>query len=111
LVDPRLPRPALVHLGSRRATRHRRPPSGPTVSPPPAQIALAWVLARSPITRPIPRTTSLEHLEDNVGAAEIALSAEAVAALEGYRLLTYDAGRFAMAAARSAMTLMPGRKR
>ena len=77
----------------------------------PAQIALAWVLARSPITLPIPGTTSLEHLEDNVGAAEIELSPEEVAALEGYRLLTYDAGRFAMAAARSAMPLMRRRKR
>jgi pyridoxine 4-dehydrogenase len=76
-----------------------------------AQIALAWVLARSPITLPIPGTTSLEHLVDNVGAAEIELSPDDVAALEGYRLLTYDAGRIAMAAARSAMRLVPGRKR
>jgi pyridoxine 4-dehydrogenase len=77
----------------------------------PAQIGLAWVLARSPITLPIPGTTSLEHLEDNVGAAEIELSPDDVAALEGYRLLTYEAARFAKAAARSAMPLRSRRRR
>jgi pyridoxine 4-dehydrogenase len=77
----------------------------------PAQISLAWVLARSPVTLPIPGTTSLEHLEENVGAAEIQLSAEDIAALEGYRLLTYDGARFAKAAARSAMRRIPRRKR
>jgi pyridoxine 4-dehydrogenase len=77
----------------------------------PAQIALAWVLARSPITLPIPGTTSVEHLEENLGAAEIELSSEDFAALEGYRLLTYDGARLAKAAARSAMRRVPSRKR
>jgi pyridoxine 4-dehydrogenase len=45
----------------------------------PAQIALAWLLARSPVMLPIPGTSSVEHFEENVEAAEIELSAEEVA--------------------------------
>jgi len=41
----------------------------------PAQVALAWLLARSPVMLPIPGTSSVEHLEENVAAAEIELSA------------------------------------
>jgi pyridoxine 4-dehydrogenase len=40
----------------------------------PAQIALAWLLRRSPTTLPIPGTLSLEHLKENLGALEIELS-------------------------------------
>jgi pyridoxine 4-dehydrogenase len=40
----------------------------------PQQIALAWLLKRSPIMLPIPGTTSPEHLEDNLKAATIELS-------------------------------------
>jgi aryl-alcohol dehydrogenase-like predicted oxidoreductase len=40
----------------------------------PSQVALAWVLKRSPVMLPIPGTSSLHHLEDNVQAAEIKLS-------------------------------------
>ena len=39
-----------------------------------AQIALAWLLARSPVVVPIPGTSSIEHLEQNVAAAEIELT-------------------------------------
>jgi pyridoxine 4-dehydrogenase len=39
----------------------------------PAQIALAWLLARSPVMLPIPGTSSLEHLEENAAAADIRL--------------------------------------
>ncbi len=42
----------------------------------PGQIALAWLLMRSPVMLPIPGTSSVEHLEDNVGSAEIRLEAE-----------------------------------
>jgi pyridoxine 4-dehydrogenase len=42
----------------------------------PAQIALAWLLARSKTMLPIPGTASIEHLEENVRAAELRLSAE-----------------------------------
>ncbi len=44
----------------------------------PAQIALAWLLARSPAMLPIPGTSSIKHLEENVAAARIQLSEEQV---------------------------------
>jgi pyridoxine 4-dehydrogenase len=44
----------------------------------PGQIALAWLLARSPVMLPIPGTSSIEHLEENVAAADIELSREEV---------------------------------
>src|SRR5438445_666325 len=40
----------------------------------PAQVALAWLLARSPAVLPIPGTSSLSHLEENVRAATLHLS-------------------------------------
>jgi pyridoxine 4-dehydrogenase len=40
----------------------------------PQQIALAWLLRRSPTLLPIPGTLSIEHLKDNLGALEIELS-------------------------------------
>jgi aryl-alcohol dehydrogenase-like predicted oxidoreductase len=42
----------------------------------PTQIALAWLLHRSPIMLPIPGTSSVEHLEQNVAAASLRLSEE-----------------------------------
>jgi pyridoxine 4-dehydrogenase len=42
----------------------------------PAQVAIAWLLARSPVTLPIPGTNSLEHLEENVAAAKLAIARE-----------------------------------
>jgi aryl-alcohol dehydrogenase-like predicted oxidoreductase len=42
----------------------------------PGQIALAWLLHRSPVMLPIPGTSSLAHFEENLGAASIRLSAE-----------------------------------
>jgi pyridoxine 4-dehydrogenase len=42
----------------------------------PAQLALAWLLRRSPVTLPIPGTSSVRHLEDNMRGAGIALTAE-----------------------------------
>ena len=42
----------------------------------PAQIALAWLLARKPWIVPIPGTTKLKRLEENIGAAEIELTAD-----------------------------------
>jgi pyridoxine 4-dehydrogenase len=47
----------------------------------PAQVALAWLLARSPVMLPIPGTGSLEHLEENMAAAKLKLSKEDFAAL------------------------------
>jgi aryl-alcohol dehydrogenase-like predicted oxidoreductase len=40
----------------------------------PGQIALAWMLKRSPVVLPIPGTSKVAHLEENVAAAAIALS-------------------------------------
>ena len=40
----------------------------------PAQVALAWVLKRSPVILPIPGTSSVRHLEENTAAAGIQLS-------------------------------------
>ena len=47
----------------------------------PGQLALAWLLARSPVMLPIPGTASVEHLEENVAAADLALDAEALGRL------------------------------
>jgi aryl-alcohol dehydrogenase-like predicted oxidoreductase len=42
----------------------------------PTQIALAWLLKRSPIMLPIPGTSSIEHLEQNIAAASLHLTEE-----------------------------------
>jgi pyridoxine 4-dehydrogenase len=49
----------------------------------PTQIALAWLLRRSPIMLPIPGTSSIEHLEQNVAAASLRLSEEEYEELAG----------------------------
>jgi pyridoxine 4-dehydrogenase len=48
----------------------------------PAQIAIAWLLAKSPVMLPIPGTGKVAHLEENVAAAKIKLSKEDLAALD-----------------------------
>ena len=48
----------------------------------PSQIALAWVLKRSPVMLPIPGTSKVKHLEENVAAADIKLSDEDFRALD-----------------------------
>ena len=48
----------------------------------PAQIALAWLLRRSPVMLPIPGTSSVEHLEENMKAAKISLSQSEMAEIE-----------------------------
>ena len=47
----------------------------------PAQIAIAWLLAKSPVMLPIPGTGKVAHLEENVAAAKLKLSKEDLAAL------------------------------
>jgi aryl-alcohol dehydrogenase-like predicted oxidoreductase len=47
----------------------------------PGQIALAWLLQRSPVMLPIPGTSSIAHLEENVAAAEIRLTDDEIALL------------------------------
>lgn len=46
------------------------------------QAVLAWLLARSRVMLPIPGTSSLEHLEENVAAASLALSSEEIAGID-----------------------------
>jgi len=48
----------------------------------PAQVALAWLLARSPVVLPIPGTASIAHLEENVAAAGVRLTPEDMADLD-----------------------------
>lgn len=47
----------------------------------PAQVALAWLLARSPQMLPIPGTGSVAHLEENMAAVEVRLGVEEIASL------------------------------
>jgi aryl-alcohol dehydrogenase-like predicted oxidoreductase len=47
----------------------------------PSQVALAWLLAKSPVMLPIPGTASIPHLEENAAAATLRLGAEDLAAL------------------------------
>jgi aryl-alcohol dehydrogenase-like predicted oxidoreductase len=48
----------------------------------PSQIALAWVLKRSPVMLPIPGTSKVSHLEENVAAVNIELSDQEFDALD-----------------------------
>ena len=46
-----------------------------------SQVALAWLLRRSPVMLPIPGTGSVEHLEENIGAASVTLDDESYEAI------------------------------
>jgi len=48
----------------------------------PSQVGLAWLLAHAPNTLLIPGTRSIAHLEENLGAGDVALSAEAIGRLD-----------------------------
>jgi aryl-alcohol dehydrogenase-like predicted oxidoreductase len=48
----------------------------------PSQVALAWLLARSPVMLPIPGTSKVKHLEENVAAVEIKIDADKMRELE-----------------------------
>jgi len=65
---------ALVDLLGRIAARKRATP---------AQIALAWLLARKPWIVPIPGTRKLERLEENIGAAAVDLTADDLREIDG----------------------------
>ena len=52
----------------------------------PGGIALAWLLARSPVMLPIPGTSSIDHFEENLAAADVELSADEVAEIGSYAL-------------------------
>jgi aryl-alcohol dehydrogenase-like predicted oxidoreductase len=49
----------------------------------PAQLALAWLLRRSPVMLPIPGTSKVDHLEENLRAAEVTLTDDEFKALAG----------------------------
>ena len=51
----------------------------------PAQLALAWLLRRSPVMLPIPGTKSIAHLEENVAAVDVTLSDDEYAQLSSAR--------------------------
>lgn len=48
----------------------------------PAQVAVAWLLAKSPVMLPIPGTSTVAHLEENTAAAKLVLDDETVEALD-----------------------------
>ena len=48
----------------------------------PAQLSLAWLLQRSPVMLPIPGTSKVAHLEENIAAADLRLSAEEMAEMD-----------------------------
>ncbi len=48
----------------------------------PSQVALAWLLQKSPVILPIPGTKSVDHLTENLGAARLTLSAEDMSRLD-----------------------------
>ena len=64
---------ALVELVREIATRKKATP---------AQIALAWLLSRKPWIVPIPGTTKLHRLEENIGAGSVALTPEDLRTIE-----------------------------
>ena len=70
----------------------------------PAQLALAWLLQRAPHIVPIPGTTRIEHLEENVAAATIALPAEILERAES----TFAAGAIRGARYPAAMQAQVG---
>ncbi len=61
----------------------------------PAQIALAWLLAQKPWIAPIPGTTKLHRLEENLGGAELQLTAEDLRQIEeAASKITIEGGRY-----------------
>lgn len=61
----------------------------------PAQIALAWLLARKPWIVPIPGTTKLHRLEENIGAAEVDLTAGDLAEIDlAYADISVEGARY-----------------
>jgi aryl-alcohol dehydrogenase-like predicted oxidoreductase len=65
----------------------------------PGQIALAWLLARKPWIVPIPGTRKLHRLEENIGAADVELSADELTEIEDAESkIRVQGGRYADAA-------------
>ena len=67
----------------------------------PAQIALAWLLAQKPWIVPIPGTRKLHRLEENIGAADVELSADELREIEDAAAkIQVQGGRYSEAASR-----------
>jgi aryl-alcohol dehydrogenase-like predicted oxidoreductase len=60
----------------------------------PAQIALAWVLAQKPWIVPIPGTTKIHRLEENLGAADVALTADDLRQIDAVREIPVQGARY-----------------
>ncbi len=60
----------------------------------PAQITLAWLLAQKPWIIPIPSTTKLHRLEENVGAAAIELTPYDLGEIESASTITVQGARY-----------------
>ena len=69
-----------ANQGAGRCAWHRSPPPRRRRR---AQIALAWLLAQKPWIAPIPGTTKLHRLEENIGGASIELTADDLHQIEG----------------------------
>ena len=102
----RLPqhRPALLARepqGEPGAGRSARPRSRRARSATPAQIALAWLLAQKPWIVPIPGTTKLHRLEENLGAADVELTADDLREIdEAASRITIQGARYSEASQR-----------
>ena len=84
----------------------RRPPSttSPSSTAPrvaerpgatPAQVALAWLLAQKPWIVPIPGTRKINRLEENIGAADVELSADELSEIEqAASKIEFEGGRY-----------------
>lgn len=60
----------------------------------PAQIALAWLLAQKPWIVPIPGTTTLEHLKENLGAVNVVFSSDDLRQIESaYSMIKVQGAR------------------
>jgi aryl-alcohol dehydrogenase-like predicted oxidoreductase len=60
----------------------------------PSQVALAWLLAQKPFVVPIPGTRNIGHLDENLGALNVQLTAEDLREIErGLSTITVHAGR------------------
>lgn len=67
---------------------------GATKNATPAQVALAWLLARKPFIVPIPGTRNIGHLRENLGALDVQLTAADLSALDSdFSKLTVHGGR------------------
>jgi aryl-alcohol dehydrogenase-like predicted oxidoreductase len=67
----------------------------------PGQIALAWLLAQKPWIVPIPGTRKLHRLEENIGAADVELSADELTEIEdAASKIHVEGGRYSEAAER-----------